>query len=266
MESDKLKGILKCGICLNVLRNPNTLLCQHNFCQKCLVKTKLNAERQRKCPICNVNYVIPKEYNRVLQEVSECLFSTEHAKLKSEEDLQEKKEEIIDEVRKQLHTELYNQCVENSLLEFNMQTPLRDSSLSEFNMQTPLRDSVPSFIEVTHNPVPNYIDTTSDGMFERYMSTVMNVGGLQSQFRSVFSNPRCLIDSLKSQLIFSMFMLLINSIILISGFSWMAVINGIIIIIGYIYYCILSWIQKKRLFVSTVREVIQNADRHIHAD
>lgn len=61
----KTKEELKCGICLSPFSYPITLLCQDTFCKECLISMK-----DRKCPVCRLPFLIPKEYNRKLHNLA----------------------------------------------------------------------------------------------------------------------------------------------------------------------------------------------------
>ena len=60
-KSDQIS--LKCGICLEPLRNPRDLPCLHSFCVECLdgwVK-KSDSQGVLSCPTCLKETAVPKE-------------------------------------------------------------------------------------------------------------------------------------------------------------------------------------------------------------
>ena len=64
-DVDKL---LECSVCLEQIKEPKMLTCQHTFClDPCLIQmTKIKITKKSKftveCPICRKNYVLPGHY------------------------------------------------------------------------------------------------------------------------------------------------------------------------------------------------------------
>lgn len=122
-----------CGICTHVYNEPVTLLCQHTFCRPCLLEMTrskhsdsseelfvspgpvlLNGycngrNRQSKCPLCNLPFVIPpKAINFAINDYIESSLTGEQRDERKKDAL---KKSLEEEVRTELKEELYNTVV-----------------------------------------------------------------------------------------------------------------------------------------------------------
>ncbi|OAF71738.1 hypothetical protein A3Q56_00487 [Intoshia linei] len=53
MISNQLADLLMCGICLNKVESPKSLVCLHSFCHDCLRNLFLHNKSIKKCPVCS---------------------------------------------------------------------------------------------------------------------------------------------------------------------------------------------------------------------
>lgn len=120
-RKNALKEVFTCGICRELLYKANTLICQHTFCQSCLMRTK-----DRKCPICKLAYVIPKEYSRVVDEAEQILFNEEYADRSAELAAESQRLSIEEKLRR----EIYNEVVNSTLAEIDTQRLNQDANRS----------------------------------------------------------------------------------------------------------------------------------------
>jgi len=101
-----------CAICMDTFYKPITIMCQHTYCKGCLLKMK-----DRKCPLCKIRFVIPKEYNRNIYNIGKLV----NPKYIEGLEKKEEKLEIVKSVKDELRTEIYNEIVNNELEEYEHQ-------------------------------------------------------------------------------------------------------------------------------------------------
>ena len=112
-EAKNLHQSLVCGICMDKFYHPVTLICQHTFCKSCLVQAK-----ERKCPICQLRFVIPQEYNRIIENAVKVFFNEEWLERDEEARKERLKKDIRSTVEDELREELFEQVVNGQLEEF----------------------------------------------------------------------------------------------------------------------------------------------------
>jgi len=97
----ELRRTLSCAICMSILYEPCTLLCQHTYCKGCLP-----AVENSKCPHCRMDFVIPTEINHGVNTAVSVLFPDDYRKAKAEQDQIEHAktahQRIEDELRRKL--------------------------------------------------------------------------------------------------------------------------------------------------------------------
>ena len=57
---DELSTELKCGVCLELFKDPRYLPCLHTFCMECIRRT-INDDRFLKCPVCRAKHELGEE-------------------------------------------------------------------------------------------------------------------------------------------------------------------------------------------------------------
>lgn len=112
-EAKNLHQSLVCGICMDKFYHPVTLICQHTFCKSCLVQAK-----ERKCPVCQLRFVIPQEYNRIIENAVKVFFNEEWLERDEEARKERLKKDIRSTVEDELREELFEQVVNGQLEEF----------------------------------------------------------------------------------------------------------------------------------------------------
>jgi len=125
---DEISKILKCAICHRVLYKPVSLLCQHNFCKKCI-----NSIIEKKCPTCRVKFVEPIQYNRELDAIFKLILSKKYSKRVINEQKDKLKINLHDQVLNELKNDLYNQCVDFAITQYNIILPRQTQSLTNTN-------------------------------------------------------------------------------------------------------------------------------------
>ncbi len=121
-----------CLICKDLLCEPVVLLCQHAYCYECLKdfhksKTKQltdywepvpvgGTDAGTRCPCCKFPFTVPPKYNHEYELAIEKLFPDQYATRKSEIRLKEKKDKLIEQMRK----EVWNMISEKPPLQHEM--------------------------------------------------------------------------------------------------------------------------------------------------
>jgi len=54
---EKISDLIACAVCLEVVKNPRLLPCQHSFCLACL--SQISKNESISCPLCRINHDIP---------------------------------------------------------------------------------------------------------------------------------------------------------------------------------------------------------------
>jgi len=144
-SADNLKQALICNICAETFYQPITLICQHTFCKKCLIKMET-----RKCPVCRVRFVIPKEHNRLVEDMTKIFFSEEWNKLDEEWKAEQEKKTAAERIRDEVRDALFNEIVDGSLEEVNRDIVMRIRS--ERNQQ---QETLPPQQTTPPSPTPS---------------------------------------------------------------------------------------------------------------
>lgn len=128
--SEQLQQSLVCGICLDKMYQPCTILCQHTFCHECLVKHK-----ERSCPICKLKFVLPVEYNRIIDTASSVFFHNEWIERDEQYQHAVMRRDLKTKVETQIRREIFEQVVNgNSSVNIDPDADANDDSDSdEFN-------------------------------------------------------------------------------------------------------------------------------------
>lgn len=200
-EVDNLHQSLICPICTQKFYNPVTLICQHTFCKECLVMMN-----ERKCAICRVGFIIPKEHNRIIEDAVKVFFREEWEERDEEFKAEHHREDIEKEVREEIRRELFNEVVTGVMQEFEEEALQRRSQ--QRNQQRDLerlrRGPPPNnpLQTVAENPdvvgairalgAINNIDNAEDA--EHF---IMNTVDRLINLREVYSNPVHIIDIFK---------------------------------------------------------------------
>ncbi len=103
MQRD-IKKDLTCQVCVNIMYKPATLMCQHTFCTSCLRDME-----NKVCPMCRSPFVVPGEYNRVLDNVVSRCFPREYIKVKTEEENLEFAKGARVRIEEELHRQIFDQ-------------------------------------------------------------------------------------------------------------------------------------------------------------
>lgn len=113
---DDIKKELTCQVCLSVMYKPTTLMCQHTFCYACLKDMESKA-----CPMCRQPFVVPGEYNRVLDNVVSKCFPEDHARAAAEDANLEYAKDARKRIEDELHKRLYEQVARRVGVEVQQQ-------------------------------------------------------------------------------------------------------------------------------------------------
>jgi len=82
IQLNKIKKLLVCFICRDILYEPTTLYCQHTFCNECLEKLEENSLVE--CPLCHHKGLLVPSHNYKINEIIEKIFTKEELKLRLE--------------------------------------------------------------------------------------------------------------------------------------------------------------------------------------
>lgn len=157
--SDTLQQSLVCGICMDKFYQPVTLICQHTFCKGCLMQS-----HDRKCPICKIGYVIPREYNRIIDTASQIFFHEEWLERDAELQRHKLKRDLRKEVEQELRNELFDQVVNIGLEEFRaVNSPrqnniLQQSAQQSAQLSTQQSAQQPSYQESLAKNIERYLN------------------------------------------------------------------------------------------------------------
>ena len=112
---DIIKTNFKCVICQDYLCRSITLLCQHTFCEGCLVN--LN---ERKCPVCNIPFILPPSniHNCAIDNTIEELKGKKFITRKAEDSHRILKLELEDIVRQEIKDEIWSQIAGDEIQKF----------------------------------------------------------------------------------------------------------------------------------------------------
>ena len=127
-----------CLICKDLLCEPVVLLCQHAYCYECLKdfhksKTKQltdywepvpvgGTDAGTRCPCCKFPFTVPPKYNHEFELAIEKMFPEQYSTRKSEIRLKEKKDKLIEQMRR----EVWNMISEKPPAQHEMTTNFRD--------------------------------------------------------------------------------------------------------------------------------------------
>ena len=78
MSQNKCSIKIQCSICLDMIIEPVTLLCGHNFCRICEATISKSEEGIKSCPLCRYNYVDEPRVNIVLHNILEEIIGNEY--------------------------------------------------------------------------------------------------------------------------------------------------------------------------------------------
>jgi DNA-directed RNA polymerase subunit RPC12/RpoP len=127
-QINKIRKILKCPLCRDILLEPVTLYCQHTFCNHCLESLEENS--LVKCPTCNHKGLLVPAHNYKIKELIEKFFTKEELKdrqdkhkekILSETSIREKEreKEIKRQIRKEVWYNEINKEKNNDMLSGN---------------------------------------------------------------------------------------------------------------------------------------------------
>lgn len=107
---EPLQEELKCPVCRDLVYKPITLLCQHSLCKECAIALPKNS-----CPICNTNFVLPGEWNRMLDEVSSFINKESYEQRQKAESLKEFEKDEKQKIKDKLYREIYANVINRSV-------------------------------------------------------------------------------------------------------------------------------------------------------
>lgn len=114
-DNSTLEQEFICPICRELLFNPVSLRCQHTYCMGCVSNNIGN-----KCPLCNKHYYLPKNINKLIENVTKSLFPEKYnersaAVMRDTEKTNMEKEtreilrkELMDELRDHVYNDISN--------------------------------------------------------------------------------------------------------------------------------------------------------------
>lgn len=108
VDTSEFKDSFTCSICLELLCKPMTLICGHNFCDKCI-----SQEENSQCPSCRTVYFKPTDHNKVLESVIHKIFPSEYMKRTAEFDRENSTEESMNKSG-QIYAEVYRKMAERA--------------------------------------------------------------------------------------------------------------------------------------------------------
>ena len=172
IDADNLQQSLVCPICADPFYKPVTLICQHTFCKSCLMSST-----DRRCGICRLRYVIPKEHNRIIENAIKVFFREDWQQRDDEQTLEKAKQDLRQTALQQLRAELFEEAVNNSLEEFEQQVPRRTHAGSAEESPAQQAQQIPS----TGNPAfdQTFGDSTNaiDGLLNGHPATIKPLVG-----------------------------------------------------------------------------------------
>jgi hypothetical protein len=107
IELEEIEDFFKCDVCKEVFNDPRTLLCQHTFCNSCLVSLK-------DCPMCRLKIYLPTDNNNIFNDLIGVVYGAEKVKefqMKHQKDKLEK--EMLPKVLEELNNNI-NNTIKNS--------------------------------------------------------------------------------------------------------------------------------------------------------
>lgn len=95
---EDVEDILKCDVCKDTLYNASTLICQHSFCQSCIISLK-------ECPMCRLKLYHPSKKNQLFNDVVLILYGSEKAsELDSKNNREKMEKEMLPNVLNEMRT------------------------------------------------------------------------------------------------------------------------------------------------------------------
>lgn len=110
----------KCAICVQLLHNPITIMCQHTFCRSCL--TENVCKGNKKCPICQKSFCLPANganfviNNSISELMSKIYTADEIIEMNQEREKDSLRLDLKDQVKLELRKELED-CIRDNVLQ-----------------------------------------------------------------------------------------------------------------------------------------------------
>lgn len=103
LNMDRLLNQLVCEVCTEVMYHPVTLGCQHTFCMACVVACK-----DRTCPVCRCKFVMPRDYNRLIDNMVQLFYIDDWTTLHEEERERHEALSARERAAEQMRREIYD--------------------------------------------------------------------------------------------------------------------------------------------------------------
>ncbi|XP_050394716.1 bifunctional apoptosis regulator [Patella vulgata] len=100
-QNDDNRDEFQCSCCFNLMTQPTSLMCGHNFCRGCLARWYLSSKK-RECPTCRQKWQGHPRVNITLRNMMTKMFKKEVEELETELDTNEDTKSKLDEFDRQL--------------------------------------------------------------------------------------------------------------------------------------------------------------------
>lgn len=108
LNLDRLLNQLVCEVCTEVMYHPVTLGCQHTFCKACVVSCVTRA-----CPVCRCKFIMPRDYNRLIDTMVQLYYVDDWNTLNEEERVKQEnltaRERSAEEMRREIYDSVMNE-------------------------------------------------------------------------------------------------------------------------------------------------------------
>jgi hypothetical protein len=113
-KDDKIRKLLHCPICHDILLDPVTLYCQHTYCLECLEEFEENSSV--KCPNkkCQSKVFLAPSHNYKIKEIIEKMFSQKELDTRKEK--QKKKSDNPEKnIKRQIRKEVWHNVINSQI-------------------------------------------------------------------------------------------------------------------------------------------------------
>jgi hypothetical protein len=133
LQINKIKKLLICSICRDILYEPTTLYCQHTFCNNCLEKIEENSMVE--CPLCHHKGLIIPSHNYKIKEVIEKIFTKDELTLRQERYNKHKTFSTIDkEIKRKIRNEVWYNEINKDKSKNNNNNQIGDNFFFPLNL------------------------------------------------------------------------------------------------------------------------------------
>jgi hypothetical protein len=114
---DDIDELLKCDVCKDTLYNAPTLICQHTFCESCIISLK-------ECPMCRLKLYHPSKKNQLINDIVLILYGSEKTtELDNKNNKEKMEKELLPIVLKEMKTNFNKSILNNNEKDNQSSTP-----------------------------------------------------------------------------------------------------------------------------------------------